>query len=389
MDLLNELNTKREDYSQALTQIQNDLVEAHSVLANLKKQYNINKPVIDRLEIEDSVLNEKQRSTENRIKVLVSQMEESKHSIAVLQKELAEVFLFSIRKKRELRSKLETSERHLEQMTKQLAVLEKQKSVLVKQRNTEELEEKRTYFFQIQKDITDTEGQIETLTMRVDELVSRILLIDHDIEKENDRIAKFEKDAPSQVQADQEETKSEDIISLTLEFETSVEKETSCNESKTSTAYYIIYGVEPENYTGVDIKSLNFSVRLKKRLIEEGYCTVADLLKSNDDTMDKIRGFGKGCFDELHAYLETLDSRTIIDKQKAYGLPSELTQFKELIIKGDFSFMSELNLGDASWKYINRYKEAHAVLDSEFVEELVNGTPAALELCLLPEMVEV
>lgn len=380
MDLLNELNTKREDYSQALTQIQTDLVEAHSVLANLKKQYDIHKSIIGRLETEDRVLNEKQKGIGNRIKVQASQIEELKHSIAVLQKELAGVFLFSIGKKSELRNKLETSKRHLEQMTKQLAMLEKQESVLVKQRNTEELEARRTNFSQIQKNITDTENQIKTLTMRADELASGILLIDQDIEKENERIAEFEKAVSPQVQVDQEKTKSEDNISFSLESEMSVEKETSCNESKTSTAYYIIYGVEPENFTGVDIKSLNFSARLKRRLIEEKYRTVADLLKSNDDTMDKIRGFGKGCFDELHAYLKTLDSRPIIEKQKTYRIPSELTQFKEPIIRGNFNFMSEVDFGEASLEYINRFKEAHAVLDSEFIEQLVNDTPVAMQI---------
>ena len=381
MDLLNELNTKREDYSQALTQNQNDLVKARSVLAKLKEQYDIDKPVIDRLESEDKVLIEKQKSTGIKIEVLANKVEELKRSIVVIQKELAGVFLFSVGKKRELRSKLESRERHLEQMTQQLAVLEKQKSVIVKQRNTEELEAKRTYFLQIQKDIIDAEKQIETLTLRADELISGILQIDQDIEKENDRIAQIRKDELSQVQADPKKIKSEDSTSLNLESGTSVEKGIPCNETKTSKAYYIIYGVEPEDYADVDIQSLNFSVRLTNRLIEENYHTVAELLKSNDDIMEKIRGFGKGCFDELHTYLGTLDSEK--QKVRTDSLPNELFQFKEKIIKGDFSFTSELELSDASWKYINRYKEAHAVLDSGFVEELVNGTPAALQIYVM------
>ena len=172
-----------------------------------------------------------------------------------------------------------------------------------------------------------------------------------------------------------------DSTSLNLESGTSVEKGIPCNETKTSKAYYIIYGVEPEDYADVDIQSLNFSVRLINRLIEENYHTVAELLKSNDDIMEKIRGFGKGCFDELHTYLGTLDSEK--QKVRTDSLPNELFQFKEKIIKGDFSFTSELELSDASWKYINRYKEAHAVLDSGFVEELVNGTPAALQIYVM------
>ena len=327
MDLLNELNTKREDYSQALTQNQNDLVKARSVLAKLKEQYDIDKPVIDRLESEDKVLIEKQKSTGIKIEVLANKIEELKRSIVVIQKELAGVFLFSVGKKRELRSKLESRERHLEQMTQQLAVLEKQKSVIVKQRNTEELEAKRTYFLQIQKDITDAEKQIETLTLRADELISGILQIDQDIEKENDRIAQIRKDELSQVQADPKKIKSEDSTSLNLESGTSVEKGIPCNETKTSKAYYIIYGVEPEDYADVDIQSLNFSVRLTNRLIEENYHTVAELLKSNDDIMEKIRGFGKGCFDELHTYLGTLDSEK--QKVRTDSLPNELFQFKE------------------------------------------------------------
>ena len=80
MDLLNELNTKREDYSQALTQNQNDLVETRSVLAKLKEQYDIDKPVIDRLESEDKVLIEKQKSTGIKIEVLANKVEELKRS---------------------------------------------------------------------------------------------------------------------------------------------------------------------------------------------------------------------------------------------------------------------------------------------------------------------
>ena len=383
MDLLNELNTKREDYSQALTQNQNDLVEARSVLAKLKEQYDIDKPVIDRLESEDKVLIENQKSTGIKIEVLANKIEELKRSIVVIQKELAGVFLFSVGKKRKLRSKLESREKHLEQMTQQLAVLEKQKSVIVKQRNTEELEAKRTYFLQIQKDITDAEKRIETLTLRADELTSGILKINQDIEKENDRIAQIRKDGSFQVQTDPKKTKSEDSISLNLESGTSVEKGIPCNRTKTSKAYYIIYGVEPEDYVDVDIQSLNFPVRLTNRLIKENYHTVAELLKSNDNMMGKIRGFGKGCFDELHKYLETLDSEK--QRVRTDGLPNELFQFKGKIIKGDFSFTSELDLNDVSWEYINRYKEAHAVLDSEFVEELVNGTPAALQIYVMLE----
>lgn len=380
MDLLNELNARREDYSQALTQTQNDLVEARSALAKLKEQYDIDKSVIDRLESEDKVFIGKQKSTNMKIEALASKIEELTRSIAVVQKELAGVFFFSIGKKRELRSKLESRERHLEQMTHQLAVLEKQKSVLEKRRNTEELEAKRTYFLQIQKDITDAEKQIETLTLRADELISGILQIDQDIEKEDNRIAQIRKDEPSQVQADSKKIKSEDGTSLNLESGTAVEKGIPHNETKTTT-YYIIYGVEPEDYADVDIQSLNFSARLTNRLLGENYHTVAELLKSNDDMMEKIRGFGKGCFDELHTYLGTLDS----EKQRVRmdGFPNELFQFKGKIIKGNLSFTSELELSDASWEYINRYKEAHAVLDSEFVEELVNGTPAALQIYVM------
>lgn len=70
------------------------------MLAKLKEQYDIDKPVIDRLESEDKVLIEKQKSTGIKIEVLANKIEELKRSIVVIQKELAGVFLFSVGKKR-------------------------------------------------------------------------------------------------------------------------------------------------------------------------------------------------------------------------------------------------------------------------------------------------
>lgn len=174
-----------------------------------------------------------------------------------------------------------------------------------------------------------------------------------------------------------------DPIELKKE-EDQVEQENFTNNEyyNAETAYYLIYDVEPKDYADIDIQSLNFSKRLENRLIKEGYLTVENLLKSNDEKLGTIRGFGKTCFDELHQYLATLKQSSFQKKGKQIysNITKELVPFKEQIIRGDFSFLAEFKFGKASMAYIEQLREAYRILDFDLIEEFLNKTPAAIQV---------
>ncbi len=140
--------------------------------------------------------------------------------------------------------------------------------------------------------------------------------------------------------------------------------------------YYKLYNINTADYKYVNIKDLNLSIRLINRI--KVYVTVDKLLELNDDTLGKIKGFGKVCFEELHSYFATLDNISESEQYKEnenIKLTKELVLYKENLINGDFRFLNEMNINHSSQVIINKFKEAHNILDDEFIEKIVDGTP--------------
>ena len=152
------------------------------------------------------------------------------------------------------------------------------------------------------------------------------------------------------------------------------------DDRPTNVPYYELYGLNASDFVGVKIDGLGFSVRLGNRV--KVYETLDRLLAENDDTLRGIKGFGKGCFEELHTYFSTLDVTTLpknakdTNQSKTNGLTFELVPYKEQILYGDFNFLTGMTLSAKSQIIIDKFKEAHEILDYEFVESLIDGTPA-------------
>ena len=70
--------------------------------------------------------------------------------------------------------------------------------------------------------------------------------------------------------------------------------------------YYEKLGLNPNDYKNIDLLGIGFSYRLSTRLEMKQLITVADLLCSSEESLREIKGFGKGCFDEINAYFKTL-----------------------------------------------------------------------------------
>lgn len=134
------------------------------------------------------------------------------------------------------------------------------------------------------------------------------------------------------------------------------------------------YRLSPELYYGIDIESVGFSVRLVNRLKYNGILDVNTLLKTNDNKLGKIKGFGKGCYDEVHTYLSTLTTKQINNSNiNQFRVPMELIPYVNLILIGDFSFLNNISISSSSENFINKLKYAHSILDYELVENIING----------------
>ena len=75
-----------------------------------------------------------------------------------------------------------------------------------------------------------------------------------------------------------------------------------------------IYEISSSKYEEVAIDSLSFSVRVYNRFMGNGITTVKKLLDSTPEKLLSIKGFGKGCVDELYEFLDSLKDKSNNDK---------------------------------------------------------------------------
>lgn len=137
--------------------------------------------------------------------------------------------------------------------------------------------------------------------------------------------------------------------------------------------YYEKLGLNPDDYKNISLSGLGFSYRLSTRLEAKQLVTVADLLKCSEESLREIKGFGKGCFDEINAYFKTIKKEQS-NKPSRKTLTVELYPYIENIIAKDFSFVSE-DFSSESLEVIRCYKDGFALLEYELIEEAINGTP--------------
>ena len=137
--------------------------------------------------------------------------------------------------------------------------------------------------------------------------------------------------------------------------------------------YYAKLGLNPDDYKNINLAGLDFSYRLSTRLEARNLVTVADLLKTSEESLREIKGFGKGCFDEINNYFNTLKGSQVTKTGRKTITP-ELYSFLENIFRNDFSFVDEIELSQDSLDVIDYYKQGFALLDYELIEEAVNGT---------------
>ena len=137
------------------------------------------------------------------------------------------------------------------------------------------------------------------------------------------------------------------------------------------------YNLNAEEYEGVSVTTLPFSVRVINRFMGNEITTVAALLKTTPSALMKLKGFGKNCLDEVAAFCAKLnedDSISIAQDKKASLCTSSLfVNHRNEIAVGDFSIFDEMELSESEAEMLQRYKEAYDILGEDLVFECVSS----------------
>jgi len=132
------------------------------------------------------------------------------------------------------------------------------------------------------------------------------------------------------------------------------------------------YNLIAEDYEDIDIDSALFSVRVNTRLHREGIESVGALLNCTFEKLAGIKGFGAGCFAEIHEYLEGLQKKAnaegIAKQQTKEIIPDSFFENRGRILDGDFSF---LDICEDNERFVERYQVALEALQRELAEKCV------------------
>lgn len=141
------------------------------------------------------------------------------------------------------------------------------------------------------------------------------------------------------------------------------------------TPLYERYNLNADKYANVLLTTLPFSVRAMKRFNGNGITTVADLLKTTLTYLMSLKGFGKGCLDEVEAFCKKLNEDDSVSATKNEMILSSVSPFfishRDEIAVGDFSVFDEMELSEGEMETLQRYKEAYDVLGEDLVFECV------------------
>ena len=137
------------------------------------------------------------------------------------------------------------------------------------------------------------------------------------------------------------------------------------------------YNIVAEEYEGVPITTLPFSVRVVNRFMGNGIATVADLLKATPAALMKLKGFGKNCLDEVDAFCAKLNDGDVApapqDKKTLSSATALFAAHRDEIAVGDFSAFDELELSETEAEMLQKYKEAYEVLGEDLVFDCISS----------------
>jgi hypothetical protein len=142
---------------------------------------------------------------------------------------------------------------------------------------------------------------------------------------------------------------------------------------------YQAYGYNPNDYRYLNVIDLGFSKRLSNRLLENKIFTVEDILMKNIAAYMEISGFGQSCFNELNCYLGSLKNVRNENNKNNYEIKF-LKEYRENILDGDFSFVSNLQMNELIHNIIELFRDGHRLLDRYLIDACIYQTEYTVQL---------
>ena len=119
------------------------------------------------------------------------------------------------------------------------------------------------------------------------------------------------------------------------------------------------YGMNPEDFSSVDVRTIPFSVRVSNALMRNNITTIELLLKQTEVQLCSLRNFGKICINEIGARL------MLLREEKQPKARIFTADEHRSMAHGDFSFLAEEELMDSDNCFVARCIEAQETLGEE------------------------
>lgn len=143
-------------------------------------------------------------------------------------------------------------------------------------------------------------------------------------------------------------------------------------ENRIENFFYEIYMLIPERFSDVNITEMNFSVRTEKRLLTNSITTVEKLLHTSPSQLMNIRGFGRGCLNEVGSCLLNIDDKTNqITGNNKETIPKKIKENKELIYAGNFTAIYNMLECSFEVEMLKQFEDAYYTIGDRMVEEIV------------------
>lgn len=134
------------------------------------------------------------------------------------------------------------------------------------------------------------------------------------------------------------------------------------------------YGIEADDYRDVDVTSIPFSVRIANRLKTNHIATISDLLLHTPEQLLQIKGFGKGCLNEIDALFSDQarlrHAYSSCPISVSHSFSAAVVRHREEIMQGIFHYSDTDLLDGAGNTEIIAIQEAYEALGPELIEEI-------------------
>ena len=143
------------------------------------------------------------------------------------------------------------------------------------------------------------------------------------------------------------------------------------------------YKLIPNEYQGVQVIRLPFSVRIINSFMRNGIKTLEDLLKTTPSVLMNLNGFGKNSLDEVYSFFSSFSNNytpSIQDERISSCSYSVFINNRDELALGNFSFFEDIDLSEDKVKMLKKYKEAYDVLGEKLAFDCVISPQSVLPI---------